>query len=66
LLLGTHVVVRIYQNLDGWSPERIFMGVLAAGNFGVAVILLLRGLLAMAPGREGREGSGSATPPVQP
>jgi len=45
LLLALHVVVRVFQNLDWWSPERVFMAVLAAGNFGVAVILLLRRLL---------------------
>lgn len=45
-LLGLHVLVRIYQNLEVWSPERILMAILAAGNFFVAVILLLRGLFA--------------------
>jgi hypothetical protein len=60
-LLGLHVLVRIYQNLDFWSPERVLMSILAAGNFFVAVILLLRGLFSLggeaggtAPNRPGR------------
>lgn len=53
LLLALHVLVRLYQNLDWWSPERALMGVLAAANFFVAVILLLRGLVEV--GRQGGE-----------
>lgn len=64
LLLALHVVVRIYQNLDWWSPERILMAVLAAGNFGVAVVLLLRGLLTLPLPSEGGEEGDSASPPV--
>jgi len=61
-LLGLHVLVRIYQNLDFWSPERILMSVLAAGNFFVAVILLLRGVIAMRDDRP-RRGDRAAPSP---
>jgi len=58
-LLGLHVLVRIYQNLELWSPERILMALLAAGNFFVAVLLLLRGLLLPGVLGGGREARGS-------
>jgi hypothetical protein len=46
-LLGLHVLVRVYQNADLWSPERIFMAFLAAGNFVLSAILLARRLLGL-------------------
>jgi hypothetical protein len=54
VLLALHVLVRAYQNLEVWSPERTLMAILAAGNFFVAVVLLLRGIAAAkaeSPGR---------------
>jgi hypothetical protein len=62
-LLGCHVLVRVYQNLDQWSPERIFMGLLSAANFFVAVLLLVRGvLLPVLTGRSGVSGGSRGEP----